>query len=239
MCKYIFNITILGPKAKLLTPLSTVAVRKHTRFKRQRVFSEGVTTDAHTKLLLCPKGPRVYVCINSCAQTCTHACTHSQDRGTLDSEGGCWSKQTEKKKIQDFQTHHKPWMEKKDRKKRKFGFTLSSSSFNSNLSLSRSSWTWRAFKARHTVLKKSGNKRTQKRRAGHTLKLQLSFWAITVTLAFMLMFKWIRALSTTSVKMGKACVVLLFATVYCCEVKLNVSMWKANKSMSSIWFDIT
>lgn len=117
MCKYILNITILGPKAKLLTPLSTVAVRKHTRFKRQRVFSEGVTTDAHTKLLLCPKGPRVYVCTNSCAQTCTHACTHSQDRGTLDSEGGCWSKQTEKKKSRTFRhTTNHGWKKRTERK---------------------------------------------------------------------------------------------------------------------------
>lgn len=131
--------------------LFIVAVGKHETHqgkKGRRLLVQGWhLTHLHKTAVVAgvPHEDHVY----TCAQTLVHKRVHTHAHMIRKRE--IWCKQTEK--IQDYKTHHTPWMEERDGKKRKFGFTLSSSSLNSNLSLSRSSWTWRAFKARHTVLK--------------------------------------------------------------------------------------
>lgn len=92
---------------------------KHTKVKRHRIISEGVTTDTPTQNCSCgwcaPREDHVY----TCPQTCTHTCTHNQEKGDLDSEGGgCWCKQTEKNPGL-LDTPHTMNGEKKKRRKEK------------------------------------------------------------------------------------------------------------------------
>lgn len=98
--------------------LSTVAVGKHETHqgkKRQRVISEGVTTDTPTQKLQfvagVPQKHRVYMCAqkNYCAQTYTHMHTELGEGGIwIPKKGDAGASRLKKKKSRTFRhaTHH-------------------------------------------------------------------------------------------------------------------------------------